>query len=104
MIKEEVKDGELVKFYKKHIKATPNMHPCPQETVLQTFIANQEDLKIDYNNYRYINWQGTKNWSPNNLTLDHFEEIRKSGAHWARKFDNTTTSSSLKVKIDNELL
>jgi hypothetical protein len=104
LIEEDVKDGELVKFYKKHIKATPNMHPCPQETVLQTFIANQEDLKIDYNNYRYINWQGTKNWSPNNLTFAHYEDIKKSGAHWARKFDNTTVSSSLRVKIDSELL
>lgn len=75
------------------------MHPCPQETVLQTFIANQADLNINYNNYRYINWQGTKNWSPNNLTLDHFEGIRKSGAHWARKFSDK--SEKLRMRLNN---
>ncbi len=88
IIAEDVKNGGLVNFYKNHIGANPNMHPCPQETVLQTFVANQADLKIEYNNYRYINWEETKNWSPNTLNIGHFEDIKKSDAHWARKFDN----------------
>jgi hypothetical protein len=79
----------LVKFYKENITGT-NQHPCPQEVIIPCLIRNAPiSLKGDNNYaYRYINWEGAKDWHPNTLTLKHLEAILKSDALFARKFSD----------------
>lgn len=103
IIKEKLKDSELVKFYERYVKASPDMHPCPQEIVLPTFIGNIPDINIDYHNFRYINWDGTTCWSPNSLDVTFWKDIYSSSAFFARKF-KAGYSDELITKIDHDLL
>lgn len=80
----------------------PDMTASAVEIVLQTFILNQEDLKGCDNYYRYINWEGTTDWHPNTLTLEHWEDIKNNEALFARKFD-VNKSKELIEKIKKEL-
>lgn len=103
IIDQNVINGDLFQFYKEHIACLPDMHPCPQETILQTFIGNLKGISIDYNNYRYINWNDSKSWSPNILDLSYWDDIVKTNAHWARKFQKGK-SDALREQIDRILL
>lgn len=103
IIDADLKNGDLVSFYKNNVVANPDMHPCPQETILPTFIGNLVDVKILHDNYRYINWAGSTDWSPNILTMSHLDDIIKCKAHWARKFNDGASAQLLK-NINFELL
>jgi Core-2/I-Branching enzyme len=95
--------NHLIAFYYKFIRQMPDMHPCPQETIIQTFIGNQKDLRVCYNNnYRFIDWKNAVNWSPNWLTDRHFEAIVESKSHFARKF-RYPESATLIERIEKEL-
>jgi hypothetical protein len=96
--------NELISFYETNIVETPDMHPCPQETIIQTFIANQENINIMYNNYRYIDWNNPeKEWSPKVLTEKDYIFLKDSDALWARKL-LSPQSDSLITKIENTLI
>ena len=95
--------NRLIQFYKNYIKATPEMHPCPQETIIQTFVANLSGINICFKNYRYIDWVNRINWSPNWLTEKHFDEIKKGDSLWARKLRYPESAMLIK-KIEKELL
>ena len=47
----------LINFYRKYVVASPKMHPCPQETIIQTFLGGQKDIVIQKKNYRFIDWK-----------------------------------------------
>ncbi len=103
IIDQDVRHGELVQFYQNYIKALPDMHPCPQETILPTFIANISNIKISNDSFRYINWDRTTNWSPNTLDISFWHDISISNAHWARKLQSEI-SDDLRLNIDHQLL
>lgn len=103
MIREDLKHHALVEFYRHHVVSTPDMHPCPQETVLQTYIGNNPSFKVAFNSYRYINWEGTTDWSPNTLNYRYLEDIKSTEAHWARKF-SLPHSSELLNFIEKKIL
>lgn len=82
---------------------SPDMNASPDEIIIQTFVKNQSDLNGCDNYYRYINWKGTNDWHPNTLTMDYWEDIKKSDALFARKFDKTT-SNELITKLNTEII
>jgi hypothetical protein len=56
------------------------------ETITQTILCNQPDLKISKKDLRYIDWsQG--GYHPKTLGMEDIPRILASGAHFARKFD-----------------
>jgi hypothetical protein len=58
----------------------------PDESIWQTVLCNQPDLKISNNNLRYVDWsQGGHH--PKTLWMEDIPRILASGAHFARKFD-----------------
>ncbi|TDH20837.1 hypothetical protein EXU57_20805 [Segetibacter sp. 3557_3] len=103
LVNEDSLISDLIQFYHRYIIANPNMHPCPQETIIQTFLANQPDLKINFNNYRFIDWNNAVNWSPNWLTKRHFPEIKNTDGIWARKL-RYPESKTLVDEIERMLL
>ncbi|WP_075590605.1 beta-1,6-N-acetylglucosaminyltransferase [Labilibacter marinus] len=94
-------DHPLIKFYQEELLAE-DMHPCPQEVILQTFIANETNCNIKHKYNRFIKWE-ENNWSPLNLTFKDWIEIKKSNALWGRKFDSTQ-SATLINKLNSEIL
>jgi hypothetical protein len=93
----------LTSFYQQHIVAAPDMHPCPQETIIQTYIGNQSSFNVSYQNHRFIDWENAINWSPHWLDSSHFERLRVSDCHWARKMSEEK-SMDLIALIEKQLL
>jgi hypothetical protein len=81
----------------------PDMNASPIEIILQSFIMNQKNLKVEYNYHRYINWEGTTQWHPNNLDMNYYEPIAQSDGLWARKFSDDV-SLPLLDKIESMIL
>jgi len=76
----------------------------PIEILVQTFIANNKDLKIKSDNYyRYIDWEGTTEWHPRTLVMNDLDSIKISDALFARKF-NDEESLPLIAEIDRDIL
>jgi hypothetical protein len=73
------------------------------EILLSTLLGNQESCNIHKNYMRYINWENSKNYHPNVLTLEHWNEIKQSDALFARKFA-VPESAGLLERIDREIL
>ena len=96
-------ENDPVFLYLAEINKLKYTHVSPIEMVLQTFLAHQKDLLIDYSNYRFIDWENSKNWHPNTLTMEHWNAIQNSKALFARKF-HPMESSSLLTRIDRYLL
>lgn len=60
----------------------------PEESYLQTVLANASDLKLSQDYLRYVDWTlGGSN--PKILTMDDLPLIERSNAHFARKFDES---------------
>ena len=57
---------------------------CPDESYVHTILGNRQDIDIDPNGRRYIDW-GTGH--PKFLGVKDLPAIRTSGAWFARKFD-----------------
>lgn len=57
----------------------------PEESYFQTVLCNEPGLKLDRNNRRFAVWDSGSN-HPSELTHDHLERMRRSDAHFARKF------------------
>jgi hypothetical protein len=75
------------------VNATSGYTICPPEIVFHTIWKNSNLFSIDKNNYRYINWEGAKNWHPNTLDESYWTQIVNSSALFARKFDNNQSMS-----------
>jgi len=72
------RDRRVIEHYRKTL--------VPEESYLQTVLANASDLKLSQNYLRYVDWTGRKS-NPKVLTMDDLPKLRSSGAHFARKFD-----------------
>lgn len=74
----------------------------PDESFFQTVLKNNEDIKCSGDNKRYIDWsEGLPH--PKTLTIEDFDKIKNSGAHFARKFENGTSETVLNA-IDKKVL
>jgi Core-2/I-Branching enzyme len=81
----------------------PDRNASPVEIILQSFIMNQKDLKVEYNYHRFINWKGSTQWHPNILDMTYFDAIKESPALFGRKF-NDEKSLELLERLDKEIL
>ena len=66
----------------------------PEESYLQTVLANTPGLKLSQTYLRYIDWT-TRKSNPKVLTLDDLPALKRSGAHFARKFDDRVEAAIL---------
>ena len=66
----------------------------PEESYLQTVLANAPELKLCQNYRRYVDWTGGGS-NPKVLTLDDLPQLVKTGAHFARKFDERVDAAIL---------
>lgn len=66
----------------------------PEESYLQSVLANQSDLKLSQNFLRYVDWTERKS-NPKVLTMEDWSQLQRSGAHFARKFDEGTDGTIL---------
>lgn len=57
----------------------------PDEGYVQTVIANAPGLRVEWTNFRYVDWS-TQESHPRDLGLADLPAILRSGAHFARKF------------------
>jgi hypothetical protein len=71
----------------------------PEEIIFPTILLNLQNVAIQNNTLRYIDWQLNQS-SPKILTIDHFDNIIKSDCLFARKF-NKEKSKSLLNKLKN---
>lgn len=62
---------------------------CPDEFWMQTILVNNQKMKarIINDNHRFIKWQKQHDSYPAILDETDFDEIKKSDAHFGRKFD-----------------
>lgn len=74
----------------------------PDESYYHSVFCNSGILKISNNNYRYIDWS-LGGSHPKIFTINDFELIKESDAHFARKFDSSNDSKILDL-IENNLL
>jgi hypothetical protein len=68
--------------------------PCADEAYLQTVLGNATGLTFAPGNGRFIRWAPGAE-SPDILTLGDLTDIRSSGAHFARKFDERVDAAVL---------
>lgn len=66
----------------------------PEESYLQTVLANASDLSLSQNFLRYVDWT-TRKSNPRILTKDDLPQLEKSKAHFARKFDERVDANVL---------
>ena len=79
-------DCRVAKHYRKTL--------VPEESYLQTVLANAPDLKLSQNYLRYVDWtRGGSN--PKVLTMEDLPKLAKSGSHFARKFDESVDATIL---------
>jgi hypothetical protein len=79
-------DCRVAKHYRKTL--------VPEESYLQTVLANAPDLKLSQNYLRYVDWtRGGSN--PKVLTMEDLPKLTKSGSHFARKFDESVDATIL---------
>ncbi len=66
----------------------------PEESYLQTVLANAPDLKLSQNYLRYVDWT-TRASNPKILTKEDLPLLAQSKAHFARKFDSAVDATVL---------
>ena len=66
----------------------------PEESYLQTVLANAPDLKLSQNFLRYVDWT-RRGSNPKVLTLEDLPRLKRTGAHFARKFDESVDAAVL---------
>lgn len=72
-------EPELVDFYKRVC--------IPEESMIQTVLANSKLFKLCNDNKRYIDWSGNHHGHPRVLTQNDYPLLVDQNAHFARKFD-----------------
>jgi hypothetical protein len=60
---------------------------CPDNLFFHSLIGNNQEFSVSPNIHRFIDWSASANWHPNTLTQDYFQQLEKSDALFARKFD-----------------
>jgi hypothetical protein len=78
---------DVVGFYRRTI--------IPTESFVQTVLANTESLRLSGDYRRYMVWDRPHMTGPRILRSVDLEQILSSGAHFARKFDETVDSNVL---------
>ncbi|KAK8514814.1 hypothetical protein V6N13_103025 [Hibiscus sabdariffa] len=78
--------------------------PSSQEGYFHTVVCNHKDYQNTTINHdlHFIRWDNPPKQSPMTLTLEHFNDMVRSGAPFARKFAENDNSAL--DKIDKELL
>ncbi len=56
------------------------------ESYVQTILCNQPDLRVSYENFRYVDWRNG-GYHPKTLVSEDLPALRRTSAHFARKFD-----------------
>jgi hypothetical protein len=85
----------VIKYYRRTIFA--------DESIFQTILLNNPNLKIANDNKRFISWKDYNAPSPEVLRVNDFHRIIKSGQHFARKFDSNVDSEILDL-IDQHIM
>jgi hypothetical protein len=86
----------ILDFYERDRTVTEHYRKTlvPEESYLQTILANTPELKLSQNYRRYVDWtRGGSN--PKVLTMEDLPKLTSSEAHFARKFDD---------RVDGEVL
>ena len=100
-------DADLVQCpvlkYLERINLQKNTTVSPIEMVIPTFIGNRTDITVERKNFRFIDWENAVDLHPNTLNMKHWNRIRNSNAHFARKFQ-PVESNELVERIDREML
>jgi hypothetical protein len=58
----------------------------PEESYFQTILGNTAGLKLNPNNWRYVDWSDQQA-HPRTLGMEDLSKLMSSDAHFARKFD-----------------
>lgn len=67
----------------------------PPESYYHTIFCNAPNIRVENNNWRYIDWSISGDPHPKTLQLNDLPKIKASSAHFARKFDIDTDSKIL---------
>ena len=81
------KEHPLVSFFDR-VERAENKHMSLDECIVQTILGQEGSSKLNQDPLRFIDWENSKNWHPNILTMNHWEAIQRSNALFARKFDH----------------
>ncbi|MGP8122524.1 MAG: beta-1,6-N-acetylglucosaminyltransferase [Xanthobacteraceae bacterium] len=74
----------------------------PDESYVQTILGNS-GLKLSNYNWRYVDWYPPEGPRPKRLTMEDLPKLRKSAAHFARKFDPAVDAEVLDA-LDAEIM
>ena len=77
----------LVDYYKKTL--------VPEESFMQTILANSNSFNLCDKNFFYSDWNDSKHGSPKILTVVDYANITNSEYYFARKFDPAVDSEIL---------
>lgn len=89
--------------YMAAFQATPNAAalarhyrniPFSEEAYFQTALCNNSELKLNLNNWLYLDWSEEK-FHPKTLTLADLPALQSSSTHFARKFDPDQSAALL---------
>lgn len=67
----------------------------PEESLLQTVLANDPETRVLNRNLRFVVWDPGSRGSPDVLRVEHLEAMLASGKSFARKFDPAVDASVL---------
>jgi hypothetical protein len=86
----------ILDFYKHDLKVAAHYRKTrtPEESYLQTVLANTPELKLSQNYLRYVDWTG-RGSNPKILRMEDLPRIIASKAHFARKFDEAVDARIL---------
>jgi len=65
-----------------------------EETYFQTIVCNAPDLKVNLENWVYLDWS-EKQFHPKQLLLEDLDALQTSHTHFARKFDPDASAELL---------
>ena len=88
--------ADLVEYYKKTI--------VPEESFMQTILANSKLFNLCDKNYFYMDWKGSNHGRPKILTVsDYYTLTKDENVYFARKFDPEIDSDILDM-LDSHIL
>lgn len=76
---------------------------APEESYIQTILLNQSCNGALSDNLRYIRWNKENGNNPSNLGSEHFEDIKRSHAFFARKMEQPFCIPLIRL-IDKNIL
>lgn len=80
---------EVLRYSEKHPSFLQRLKYtfAPEESYIHTILLNGPNENVQNNNLRYIRWYSENGNNPSNLGLEHFGDIQKSDAFFARKME-----------------